>query len=489
MRILFFDIGEIDYKGVEILAAILKKHGHVVDLLLDPGLGKHYYFKLPLLNLLFRDTLLLRKLKSFNPDLIAMSIVTNNFLYFRNFGMKIKENFDVPIIVGGIHPTSVPEFVIKEDWVDFLCIGEGEEAIVELADKLHYNQDFSQIKNLWIKDKNGKIYKNPLRPLISNIDTFPFPDRSLYEKYGVLGKRIRFATGRGCIHSCSFCVNSFRKTLYCGQKYLRKRSVENTISELVEIKRIYNPRAIRFEDDVFVLDRDWLFRFKEEYKEKINLPFHCYFTPTGVKEDIIEILKEAGCQSIAMGIQSGNEELRYTIMKRQYSNEQVVKAAQIIKNKGIKLYAEYMFGLPGETPEKMWETLRLSEKISSNNTWTSLFYPYPGTELATYCKENGYITSEIWNKVLEGQGGPQNGTILNFKYESEASNFKVLLPIYNAVPKFLKPFVKFFLKRKYGFFQRALYLISIPILEKREFIYRIIRLPVIIIKTRRILKG
>ena len=489
MRILFFDIGEIDYKGIELLSAVLKEKGHTVDLLLDPGFGKHYYLKLPLLGRLVSDNLLLKKVISFKPDLIGMSIVTNNFQYFRDFGLKLKKITDVPIIVGGIHPTSVPDEVIKESWVDILCIGDGEEALLELVEKIESKQTINNIKNLWIKDKNRNVFKNELRPLTKDIDLFPIPDRSIYAQYGALSSRIRFMTGRGCTHKCTFCVNSFRNDLYPEQVYLRKRSVQNIIAELEIIKKQYKPKAIRFEDDVFVLNKEWLIEFKKEYTQKIKLPFHCYITPSGVKEDIINELKACGCFSIAMGIQSGNTELRSKIMNRHYSNEKVVEAAGIIKKAGIKLYAEYMFGLPDETPEKMWETIYLGEKLHANNTWASIFYPFPKTELANYCVENNFINEPIYADIINGKGNPHSFSILNHPFAKDAFKFKALMPLYISLPRFLRPLMKPLLKAKYGFIHKFIYVFSIPLLEKREFFYRTIRIPSIIYKTRRVLKS
>ncbi len=483
MRILFFDIGEIDYKGIEILSAILKEKGHTVDLLLDPGLGKHYYLKIPLLNLFVGDSMLLKKLISFKPDLIAMSIVTNNFQYFRSFGLKIKAAVDVPIIVGGIHPTSVPEEVIKESWVDILCIGDGEEAMLELLEKMENKQDIKATANLWVKDKEGTIFKNYCRPLENDLDKHPFPDRSIYAQYGALSKRIRFMTGRGCPHHCTFCVNSFRKGLYQGQKYLRKRSVEKVIAELEMLIKTYSPKAIRFEDDVFVLDKTWFSQFKTEYTKKIHLPFHCYITPNGVNEEIISGLKECGCQSIAMGIQSGNEELRSRIMKRFYTNDKVIEAAQLIKKYGIKLYAEYMFGFPEETPDMMHDTLMLSDAIKADNSWAGIFYPYPKIELTQYCIENNYIDGEVYKRIISGYGSPHTASVLNHNYKTEALKYKIILPVYSQSFKPIKYILKKLLKIKYCWLHKTLYILSIPLLEKKEFFYRVIRLPLIIYKT------
>lgn len=488
MRILFFDIGEIDYKGIEILSALLKNEGHAVDLLLDPGFGKHYYLKLPFLNKVISDKKLLQKAIAFKPDLVGMSIVTNNFRYFKDFGEKLKEKLDVPIIVGGIHPTSVPEQVIKENWIDIVCVGDGEEAIAELVRKMEKQESITNIPNLWVKDKDGTIFRNAMRPLTQDIDTHPFPDRSIYHQYGALSNRIRFMTGRGCPHNCSFCVNSFRKNLYPNQQYLRKRSVQHVIAELEEVVALYKPKGFRFEDDVFVLDKKWFREFKEEYIKRIKLPFHCYITPSGVSQQIVLDLKECGCESIAMGIQSGNEELRKRIMNRNYSNLKVIESAQLIKSAGIKLYAEFMFGFPDEDPAMMHETLVLSEEVNANNSWAGIFYPYPNVELTAYCIENNFIDAQIHDKIIRGDGSPHTSSILNLEHKDEALKYKTILPLYSTSPKIIKFFLRKLLKIRYNWLHRVVYIISIPLLERREFALRVIRLPRILYKTNKILK-
>lgn len=488
MRILFYDKTLIDYKGIEILSSVLKLHGHQVELLLDPGFGKLLFLKIPFLNWLVSDQLLLKKAVSYKPDLIGMSIMTNNFQFYRDFGRKLKKMTDTPVIVGGIHPTSVPEEVIKEDWVDMLCIGDGEEALLELVETLQAGKDISNIRNLWVKDKNG-IHKNGLRPLNENIDKHPFPDRSLYDKYGVISRTVYFMAGRGCAYNCSFCVNHFRDHLYPGQKYFRKRSISNIIEELKEVKNRYHPRALRFEDDVLISNISWLKEFKDQYVQFINLPFHCYMTPNGVNEETLRLLKECGCEMICMGVQSGNEQIRRQLLNRHYSNEMVVVAARMINRSGIKLHTEYMFGLPGETPENMWETLELNENLHSDHTWAATFYPYPKTGLTQYCIDSGYIDDEVYQKIISGQGSPNSYSILKHPFADEAYKFKIILPIYNASPNWLKYFLKKLLKARLSFVHKYLYLVSLPVLGGKDFIIRATRAPYILFKTRKALKA
>ena len=181
MKVLFYYNGG-EHIGIEYLSAYLKEKGHEVDLVFDPGLGNNFYVNLPILDNIINDKLIIRKAQKFNPDIIAISCITNLYPAVKRIASKFKTKLNCPIIIGGIHPTSLPDKVIKEDWVDFLCIGEGEEAFAELLEKMKKGEDVSNIKNLWVKDANGKITKNPLRPLITDLDSLPFPDKSLFHQ-------------------------------------------------------------------------------------------------------------------------------------------------------------------------------------------------------------------------------------------------------------------------------------------------------------------
>ena len=147
MKILFIQQDVFKCLGTMILSAILKKNGYKCDILIDT---------------LEKD--LMEKIKSINPDIIGFSIVAARWSWMKVLAKKIKSEFKMPILIGGPHPTFFPE-IINEDFIDIICIGEGEYAILELLNKLKKGEDITKIKNLWIKEKT-KIYKNPIRDLI-----------------------------------------------------------------------------------------------------------------------------------------------------------------------------------------------------------------------------------------------------------------------------------------------------------------------------------
>ena len=171
MRVLFYYRGS-EHIGVESIMAYLKNKGHVVELIYEPALGDNGYIDIPWLNKFFyNDKLIIEKAKRFKPDLIAFSAITNLYLPITKLARKFKKVLpEVPIIIGGIHPTSLPDDVIKEDCYDMLCLGEGEGAMEDLLDRMKNKLPYTNIKNLWVRDASGKIHKNAKRAVIRPLD-------------------------------------------------------------------------------------------------------------------------------------------------------------------------------------------------------------------------------------------------------------------------------------------------------------------------------
>jgi len=486
MKILFY-YNSVYHAGIAQLSSFLKFHGHTTELLFDPAIGSNHYINLPFLNTFISKKLLIEKAKRFNPDLVAFSFVTNQFQDVIEIGKLLKMELKVPFIAGGIHPTILPDEVIKEDWLDILCIGEGEEALLELANNLEQKKDISNIQNLWVKNNDGTITKNPLRPLIKDLDTLPFCDMELFDKYGLIYSRIDIFTGRGCMNSCSFCINSFKNKLFQSKQFLRRRSVDNVIEEMILIEKKYNPRQYRFLDDTFAYDSNWLKNFAREYSMKINKPYRCTVHPGIATPEIIELLGKSNCKSVTMGFQSASPRIRSEIMNRHYSNEKVADIACCMKKNKIKLSIDLIFGMPTETPLEMWETLDICDKIDITSITPSFFYPFPNTTLTNYCLEHNFINQQTYQKIIKGVGSYHTTFLLDHPYRDEVMKFQAVIAMYNKVPLFLKKFLRRILKWKYGRTHRLFHFLSVPFNEFYEFRRRILMIPFSLIKTRRVL--
>lgn len=387
MKILFIypDIctysGGFQY-GIGTISSVLKANGHVT-------------FLFHVTDIITKDQLI-EAINKITPDLIAFSSVTNQYQYVELYSDWIKQEFKIPILCGGIHATLCPEEVLSHASIDMICIGEGEYALLELADRMDEGGDIGNIMNLWVK--KNEIIKNKLRPLVEDLDALPYPDRELFDSHNMLKKNGGIAdimAGRGCPYNCTYCCNHTLKKLYHGNgKYVRMRSVSNVLEEIGELVGNYDVKILNFNDDTFTLFPKWIKSFCDAYSREFDVPFLCNARADTVNRKMLLDLKNAGCEQIRIGIESGNELLRERVLNRKIKNEQIVDVFKLVHEIGIKTYAFNMVGLPFETPEMAEETIQLNEYISPDYTQVSIFYPYPGTELYDICKKNNLLLNE-----------------------------------------------------------------------------------------------
>ena len=334
-----------------------------------------------------------------NPDLIAFSALESTYFIALNLIKSI--NQDIPIIVGGVYVSMAPEDVIKEEGVDIICIGEGEEALVELADRIDCNEDYSDILNLWVK-KGDKIIKNPLRPLV-DLDTLPMLDWSLYEKerfYKPMGGSIWICApleiARGCPYRCAFCCNAGLQDLYKGTGYFpREKSVEKFIEEVKMKNTQYNLQYLYIVGENFLqMNNEKFNTFCKMYKE-IKLPFWFETRPETITSERIEQLKKVRCEGISVGVEHGNEKFRREVLNRFVSNEKMIESFSIARGSGIRISANNIVGFPTETRELFFDTVELNRQLRADYLMMSIFSPYQGTKLRTLCEEKGYIPESV----------------------------------------------------------------------------------------------
>jgi len=382
MRILFIHrFHFFEPQSIISLSAILKMHGHTcffIDTMFEKNINK--------------------TISIIAPDIIAYSVTTGSHNYYTKLNLKLKKTFAFISIFGGVHTTSFPEF-IHEEGVDIICIGEGEYAFLELVENLKNNKEITSIRNLWIK-KNGIIHKNALRNLIDNLDELPLPDRELLKKYAIYSKlhTLLIQTARGCYNNCSFCFSPFYNKIYTNKgKVLRKRSVNNVIEELLEISRNYTPKRIQFVDDTFNSDYDWAYEFLDLYKQKIKLPFYVFIRAGNIEDDFIKKLKEAGCSHIEIGVESGNEDFRKSVLLKNISDNQIINTISAFIRNGIKVMTLNILALPDETIDMAFQTININIKARPTYSSSSIFTPLPSTKLYEYSLQRGFLKDNSKN--------------------------------------------------------------------------------------------
>lgn len=473
MRVVFIYNGS-ESLGIASLSAYLKAHGHETFLVFDPAVfGGNRGRENPLLEKIFSISPreIAEKALSYDPHLLAFSCVTGNFKWALQVAGEAKKLSNVPTVFGGIHPTAVPDRVIQEKVVDAIVVGEGEEALLEIVKDIKNNIIRNlAVRNAWIK-RNGVIHRNPVRPYIRNLDSLPFPDKSLfYEKVPALEKVYMIMTSRGCPFRCAYCCNNLYSRIYAKEKgHVRQRSVDNVLDELRVVKRRGVSDYIAFWDDIFALNKRWLKEFAPRYRREIGIPFVCYLHPNTAIEETIKLLKEAGCETVKMGVQTVSERTLKETLKRKGSPDKVKSAADLLAKYGIKLTIEHIIGLPGEGLEEQEEAAQLYSSIEAKKIISFWLTHYPGTEIIKVSQRLGLLSKEE-AKAIEA-GDPELSYTFMFPYKKGAENrrnlqrYHTLYDIMPMLPDFLKRFAV----------RKARYLPFFPLLHQLLIVLNAVR--------------
>jgi len=201
-----------------------------------------------------------------------------------------------------------------------------------------------------------------------------------------------FFPNRGCPYLCTYCFNHKYNELYRGKgEIIRYRSVDNVLAEIKDVRSKWPLKFIFFLSDNLILDRGWISEFAERYRVEIGLPFSCNVRANLVDEKVASDLKRAGCLSVIFGVESGDERLRNDVLKRQMSDETILRAGNLLRARGIRLYTQNILALPGESFSQALSTLRLNQRLRPAYAWASIFTPYPSSELTEYAIQNGYF--------------------------------------------------------------------------------------------------
>jgi radical SAM superfamily enzyme YgiQ (UPF0313 family) len=201
------------------------------------------------------------------------------------------------------------------------------------------------------------------------------------------------ATQRGCPFPCTYCAARMYDELYesTGENYGRRRSHDNVLAELLEIRRQGPLSYVIFLDDTFTIHHPWVYQFCEVYGSRLGLGFSLHARVETVDQRLLAALAKAGCKHITYGVESGSLRVRREIMHRPVDNQRFKDVFRWTKEQGILATANYMLGLPGETKDDLEQTLALHEELQPDEFGYFVFYPYPGTSLFRLCLEKGYL--------------------------------------------------------------------------------------------------
>lgn len=326
---------------------------------------------------------ILDDIRDFKPHVVGVYVLTQDHIPSLELAKKIKEvDKDILVMFGGPHPTHYPLILLAQH-VDAICLGEGEKPTLNLLDRIETKQGLSDIPSLWIKEE-GQIRKNPLDTLLESHE-IPVIDRRYIQAYFEKDKarELTVLCSRGCPFRCNFCINYSEWRLYPNGNF-RIRRVEDIISEIKNSLKLFDSlEFIKFQDDIFGMDKQWMTKFLKEYKKEINLPFYCLLRYDLLSGELIDQLVEAGCSSIGLGVETGDENIRNEVLGKKLSDKKILDGTAILKSKDIRFHTFNMFGLPGEDVKEALKTLDFNIRLGPDAFWSSIFQPYPGTKFFT----------------------------------------------------------------------------------------------------------
>jgi len=337
------------------------------------------------------------RIREFGADLIGFSARTTAMPFIGELAAWLSDELpEIPVAIGGYHAILVPDECIKLRGIDMVIVGEGE---YPLRDYLN-DMTRTDIESIYFKTTDGEIIRNPVAPLIEDLDTLPFPDFELFD-YESLDRSRNFTAmvmlSRGCIFSCTYCGNSQFRNIYPNKnKYCRFRSPQKAI-ELLELLLQKYPfiKYIEFRDAIFNMYKDWFHEFMPMYTERIKLPFNCNLRFDILDEEMVRMLKDGGCYMIDIGLENGNEEFRQKYLHRAMKNEHMINVAQWFRKYKITTLTYNIVGLPYETLELSLETVKLNARLSVDKVIPNIFYPYPMTILAKTAEDAGFIDPDV----------------------------------------------------------------------------------------------
>ncbi|MBF0545874.1 MAG: cobalamin-dependent protein [Candidatus Riflebacteria bacterium] len=320
---------------------------------------------------------LLRKLvKEQKPDYIGITAMTTKFGSVIQTARFCREELpNIPILIGGPHATTMPDLTLEIPQVDFVVRGEADETLPDLLKALKDKKEIVDMPGVSFK-KGNKVFHNPPRPFVKNLDSIPFPDRGALlhpESYSSEDMGVML-TSRGCPYLCSYCFHMW-------ERKVRFRSTENIINEIKQVKAKYGTPQFSFKDDSFTVKESHVLNLCEALdKEKLKIGWSCTTRVDLLKDSLLKIMKKSGCNVLSVGVESGSERI-LAETEKGITHSQIRSAARLLNENRIFWSGYFMIGLPTETEKDIEETLAFVGKVKPYYSGLGVYNPFPGTKL------------------------------------------------------------------------------------------------------------
>jgi len=335
-----------------------------------------------------------------DPDVVAITTPTPTIPYvYQILKIAKQHNSHVCTVLGGIHATVMPGRTMREcREVDFIVVGEGEETFYQLLLAVKENSEqFEEIDGLWYKRK-GQIFHTNKRKFISDLDTIPFPARDFYdmELYRPAPtKKVSdesatpILTSRGCPYNCIHCPS---RTIWKGE--VRFRSAEDVVQEIELCVHTYGLREINFFDDTFTINRKRVIDICNKIIERqLDIFWVCLARTNFIDEELVQIMKDAGCRKISFGFESGDQNI-LNLMRKKTTVDLGRKAVNAVRGSGVLVHGSFMLGNVGETEDTIKKTIQFANSLDLDNATFFITTPYPGTDLYKIARSIGSLSDD-----------------------------------------------------------------------------------------------
>ncbi|MGA2677096.1 MAG: B12-binding domain-containing radical SAM protein [Methanobacterium sp.] len=372
-----------------------------------------------------------RELDNFSPDVVAVTAVTPTI----GSALKVAEiaKRSCPgalIVLGGYHPTFTYMKLLDNDFIDVVVLGEGEYTMLELVQAWDKGEDLRKVKGIVYKD-----FKTPVRSVIGDLDSIPFPARHLLpmDDYKIMHMKLPIGTlisGRGCPYHCSFCASSAMH----GHK-LRLRSSSNVVDEMEHLIGVHDAEMLAFMDDTFTLNKRRVFDICDDIKERsIDTYWGCTARVDTISDDLLKNMTDAGCITLLLGVESADQQ-SLDVINKEVTIDRIKRTFELTKKHGVRTIASVVLGMPGDTHKSISNTIRFVKSLKPNYAIFSLATPYPGTDFYLKSLEDNLIKTDDWSK------------------------FNLLTPVMETVDCSLEELKKLQKKAFRDFYARPLYLL------------------------------
>lgn len=340
----------------------------------------------------------------FQPDVLAITGMTNDFQYLQKFFSKLDIPSRITVVFGGTHTLHGSADILKTR-IDLSCCGQGEYILPKILERIEAKKPLVDIPGTTYI-KNQKPITHPVNNALTPTQLWQHePDYSCYDDsyylYPFDGKQVKMfwlEVGRGCPYNCTYCEAPQMRKLYKGKgRYVVTRPLDSIFSTITNVQKQHDIDVFNITHECFLSQsKDWLKEFCKRWKNEVGKSFLIQTRMETVTEENLDILRTSNAPiiQIGQGIESGSPRILKDVCNRRMDIEQVVQSYQLMKQRGFRTNAYYMIGFPTETRAEIFQTIDLCNRVNSDIDSVSIFQPYPGLPLTKQCIENGWIAGD-----------------------------------------------------------------------------------------------